>query len=215
LDGIILTDHHRTVTKEGAEVLTALRQAGLVAFAGCEFSTRQGHCLVYGVDVGQLGVGRYPLMQDLITAVRAAGGVACPSHPYREAGKYRLGNYVYHLRGLLHLECMNGQNQTGWDPAADEVASAVAEQLQLHRLGGSDAHRPEDLGLVWTEFPDSAASTKGFLDALKAGDCSVSRDEERIAQRRSTNPYSPWFGTLSFGQEKEDYLELRRRSSPH
>src|SRR5687767_11065122 len=78
LDGVVITDHHRTLTQQGLDVAKAVRADGLVCLVGCEYSTKDGHCLVFGLDVRKLDFGFYPDMQLVIDRARECGGIAFP-----------------------------------------------------------------------------------------------------------------------------------------
>ena len=190
LDGIVVTDHHRTMTTAGIEVIRAVRAAGLVALVGCEYSTKEGHCLVYGVDVAAMGWGFYPSIQRVIADVHARGGVAFPSHPYRGL-KETLGDRIYAIEGLTHAEVQNGQNAAGngWAkearPWANDKAEKAAKDLGLHRVGGSDAHHPSRIGTTFTEFGCDVRTTRDLVGALRAGDHTARRNEILIAQQEA------------------------------
>lgn len=185
LDGFVLTDHHKTLTGHGLHVIQAARKAGLVALVGCEYSTREGHCLCYGVDVRILDFGFYPSMQQVIDRVHEHGGAAFPSHPYRGV-KETLGDRIFQLKNLTHLEVLNGQNQASSAfaksarPEADQKASLAAERMGLARVGGSDAHAPSRIGTCYTEFQGSVRSTKDLIAALKARDHEARVDLEKV-----------------------------------
>jgi predicted metal-dependent phosphoesterase TrpH len=138
LDGICITDHHHTYTPEGVEVAVACRAVGLRVYHGCEYTTAEGHCLVYGVDVDQLNFGRYPAMQDVIDRVDAVEGIAIPAHPYH-GYKTLLGDKVRALKNLIAVEGLNGQVEVQ-AAAQNQHAMQMAWEEGLMVLGGSDAH---------------------------------------------------------------------------
>lgn len=188
LDGVVITDHHRTVTQEGLEIARATRAAGLLAFIGCEYSTREGHCLVYGVNIAELGFQRYPSMQEVLDKVHAAGGVAFPSHPYR-GQKETLGDRIFQLKRLTHCEARNGQNEAGGfastaTPESNLKAIAAAEHMGLGQTGGSDAHQPDRLGECYTEFAGSIKTTADLVRALRAKDHVACVNEDLVTKRR-------------------------------
>lgn len=189
IDGIVITDHHRTLTTEGLEVAKAVRAAGLVALVGCEYSTREGHCLIYGVDVARLNLGWYPPMQLVIDRVAEAGGVAFPSHPYRGV-KETLGDRIYKIRGLTHVEVANGQNAVGngWAtsarPEADKWAVMAAQSLALAPVGGSDAHVPSRIGTCYTRFAADVRTTVDLIAALKSRDHEAQVNQAMVAAQR-------------------------------
>jgi predicted metal-dependent phosphoesterase TrpH len=216
IDGVVLTDHHRTLTKEGLAVVKAVRDAGLIALVGCEYSTKEGHCLVFGVDVAKLGLGFYPTMQQLIDAVHERGGVAFPSHPYRGV-KETLGDRIYQLSGLTHVEAFNGQNEAGngWAssarPEANQKAVWVGEKMGLGQTGGSDAHQPDRIGTCFTEFSGNVRTVQALVEALKSKDhqAVVNRamvdDQKRRAVVRQTWSPSPSSAQLRWWDDEDDF----------
>jgi hypothetical protein len=167
LDGLAITDHHKTHTAEGLEVARACRALGLVVFSGCEYSALEGHVLVFGVDVEELAMGLYPPMQTVIDRVNAAGGVVVPSHPYH-GYRSTLGGGVFQLQGMAGVEVANGQCAASLARVScNEKAARAAMFLELPGTGGSDAHDPRRIGACYTEFPEWMATTGDLVAALK------------------------------------------------
>jgi len=182
LDGLVICDHHHTVTKGGGEVIALGQKHGLILLHGCEYNTRQGHCLVYGVDVDQLALGRYPEMQMVIDAVWAAGGVACPSHPYY-GYREMLGDGIYRLQGLVAAEQVNGQNEIRC-PRSNERAEEAIRALGIQAIGGSDAHNPEQVGLAFTEFAGRVTTERELVRALRGGRYRAQRNHRALDAMR-------------------------------
>jgi hypothetical protein len=184
INGLVLTDHHASLTPQGMLVLRALKAAGIFACMGCEYSTAQGHILIYGVNAAQFGWGMYPEMQRVIDETWKAGGVAIPSHPYRGYRKV-LRDDVYKMERLVALEVRNGQNQTqGFWSSDDEPAEKAQKLIGLAGIGGSDAHWPEDIGLCWTEFDGDVRTREELVEALRSGKgYRPAVNEERIKKK--------------------------------
>lgn len=214
LDGITITDHHRSITLEGYSVLEAIKEAGLIALLGCEYSTLEGHCLVYGVNVAELHLGFYPSMQFVIDTVHSSGGVAFPSHPYRGV-KETLGDRIYTLNGLTHAETYNGQNEAGNGfsptsrPEANAKAYKAAKELNLGMTGGSDAHQPARIGTCYTEFADNIKTSADLVEALRSRNHIAKVNKEMVAAQKqeavkwrenlenwytSSSPFKEWKG---------------------
>lgn len=179
LDGFAITDHHRTATAEGLKVAELARKAGLLVFRGCEYSTADGHCLVFGCDVAELGLGMYPAMQDVVTAVNKAGGVAVPAHPYH-GYKHKLGDKVKSLKGIPAVEVANGQVATR-TPSENAEALAAAKERRARRTGGSDAHYASMVGVCFTEFASLVKTERELVRALRHGHYEAVTDTARTA----------------------------------
>lgn len=163
LDGVCLTDHHRTYTAESLEVARALRKAGLLAFHGAEYSTAWGHLLVYGVNVEEFGWGYYPDPRKVIRAVNRAGGLCVVAHPYH-GYKRVCGDRVRRLSGAAGIEVANGQAEIR-DPRANKRAVETADDYAFDKFGGSDAHDPAMVGVCYTRF-DAVIQTESDLIAV-------------------------------------------------
>ncbi len=190
LDGICLTDHHSTHNAENLKVATACRAMGLVVIHGSEYSTAQGHLLVYGVDFEELQMGFYPEMQDVIDEVNRRGGAAIPAHPYK-GYKHALRDDVKNLRGVRAYEVANGQ-VTYQCSANNTKAVKAAESKNKLGTGGSDAHWVSGIGLTYTEFQGRITNEKEFLNALKRGQFRAITSRKRVAQERKS-----WFTVRS------------------
>lgn len=167
LSGFCVTDHHKTQTAEGLKVVELARSNGLRVFRGCEYTTLQGHLLIYGVDVEELTLGYYPDMQATIDVVNAAGGVAVPAHPYK-GYKTLLGDGVRKLRGVRAYETVNGACQRS-QPSVNKLAAKAARERGKLGLGGSDAHRASDVGLAYTVFHGDIRTERDLVAALRRG----------------------------------------------
>lgn len=161
LDGIAITEHSSFAASEHAERLREKYRGVIVVLRGVEFSAAEGHCLVFGTDTDRLMMQHAPV-RDVVRLVRKAGGVVIPSHPFR--GGNGLGEHVLDLEGITGLEGYNGANMH----AMNEKAVEAAVRLGLPYTGGSDAHRPAEVGSCYTEF-DSPVTEDTFLDLLRSG----------------------------------------------
>ena len=130
-------------------------------FRGVEFSSAEGHCLVFGVDTDKLSI-RYSPVEEVVRTVNQAGGVVIPSHPYRSVNS--IGDLVRRVPGICALEGYNGCNMHAFNVKAIEAAEA----RKLSYTGGSDAHIPWEVGSCFTEF-DEAVTGENLVEALKAG----------------------------------------------
>ena len=158
LNGFALTDHN---TIAGHRRLAELARENPMyqLIPGVEVSTREGHLLVYGVDV--LPPIHRPVAET-IDWVRDRGGISVLAHPFRWA--HGVGRRVAERVHADGIETLNGHNV--------EIANARAELIAARRhqaaTGGSDAHERAELGRAYTEFPVDARSVDDLLGQLKA-----------------------------------------------
>jgi len=161
LQGIAFTEHYYYGASEPVEALKEKYGNSIRIFRGVEFSTAEGHCLIFGVDTDRLSM-KYAPVADVVRIVNDAGGVAIPSHPYRSVNS--LGDLVLSISGIAALEGYNGCNMHPFNVKAIEAA----ESRKLPFTGGSDAHAPQEVGSCYTEFDDEVTADN-FIDLLKAG----------------------------------------------
>jgi predicted metal-dependent phosphoesterase TrpH len=161
LTGIVFTEHYYYGASEPIEPLREKYRGRIMIFRGVEFSAREGHCLIFGVDTDGLSL-KNASIRDIITVVTQKGGVVIPSHPYRSVNS--IGDLVKSVGGISALEGYNGCNMHGFNVKAIEAATA----LGIPFTGGSDAHTPQDVGACYTEF-DDRVTAENFIELLKAG----------------------------------------------
>ena len=161
LHGIAFTEHYYYGASEPVEVLKDKYKDSIMIFRGVEFSTAEGHCLVFGADTDKLGI-KYAPLADVVRFVNEAGGVVIPSHPYRPGTS--LGDLVRNVSGITGLEGYNGANMYAFNVKAIHAAKT----LKLPYTGGSDAHDPKEVGSCYTEFYD-AVTYENLIDLLRAG----------------------------------------------
>jgi len=161
LHGIVFTEHYYYEASEPVEALKHKYRDSIMIFRGVEFSTAEGHCLIFGADTDKMGI-KYAPLADVVRFVSTAGGVVIPSHPYRPGTS--LGDLVRSVNGIAGLEGCNGANMHAYNVKAIEAA----KQRKLPYTGGSDAHAPGEVGSCYTEF-DEAVTYENFIDLLRAG----------------------------------------------
>ncbi|MFQ3573402.1 MAG: CehA/McbA family metallohydrolase [Thermodesulfovibrionales bacterium] len=161
LDGIAITEHDYFCLSEEVEPLIDKYKDRLVIIRGVEFTTSQGHCLVFGVDTDRFFKGNID-MDVLIKEVDSLGGIAIPSHPYRTINS--IGDRLFGLSGLKVIEGHNGCNMKYMNDKAIEVS----RQLKIPYIGGSDAHTAFDVGNCYTVFKQRV-DKDNIVSSLKAG----------------------------------------------
>jgi hypothetical protein len=161
LHGIAFTEHYYYGASEHAEVLREKYGDRILIFRGVEFSSDEGHCLIFGVDTDKLSM-KYAPIKDIIRIVNQADGVVIPSHPYRSVNS--LGDLVRNVEGICALEGYNGCNMHAFNVKAIQSA----EMLTLPFTGGSDSHASQEVGSCFTEFDDVVAY-ENIIELLKAG----------------------------------------------
>lgn len=172
LDGVAFTEHYSYEASDFVEVLR-YKYKSIKLIRGVEFSTPEGHCLIFGVNTDKLPLKNVPL-NDVIRIVTDRGGVLIPTHPYR--GINSMGDIIRNVRGFSAIEGFNGLNMHHLNLKAIDVAQSLA----LPYTGGSDAHRPEDVGSCYTEF-NEVVSEDNIVEVIKKGNY-YGKDKRKISR---------------------------------
>lgn len=161
LYGIAFTEHYSFEASEAAEKLREKYHGKIMIFRGVEFSSEDGHCLVFGVNTDRLSI-KYAPAEELVRVVNEHGGVVIPSHPFR--GGNSIGEKIEQVKGFCAIEGYNGYSHH----SHNIKAVSTAEKLRLPYTGGSDAHESKEVGACYTEFNDPVTYSN-FIELLKAG----------------------------------------------
>ena len=161
LDGIAFTEHYSYEISEYAEKLRETYADRIRVFRGVEFSSADGHCLVFGVNTDRLSL-KNASVEEVVQVVNEKGGVVIPTHPFR--GNNSIGEKIKQVKGLSALEGYNGYSHH----SQNKKAIQAAEELHLPYTGGSDAHAPREAGSCYTEFANEVTHDN-YIDMLKEG----------------------------------------------
>ncbi|MCD6491654.1 MAG: CehA/McbA family metallohydrolase [Candidatus Korarchaeota archaeon] len=172
LDFIIITDHVTAETDR--KTLIAYYNAVLkvdesnpdiTVLWGFEWTYRW-HILGYGLtpdDVELLSEN----IQEAITAINNAGGIAFFAHPDWSGASY---NDLYVLKGLRGFEGFNYGHMESFIRPGGEWDALLMSGKNYIIIGGSDAHGSEEAGQWGTTFVYCPNATKkGIIEGLKRG----------------------------------------------
>jgi predicted metal-dependent phosphoesterase TrpH len=176
LDGICLTEHQ--VLWDSDDVDKLARKGGIKIFRGNEFTTNQGDILVFGLykDIREM-----LMIQELREEVQTAGGFMIAAHPFRGFKTFGIGQLqmtveqackrrVFEFVDAVEIE--NGKLSSD----ENDMARKVAEKLGLPGIGGSDAHRVEEVGKRLTIFEKEIRNERELVRELHAGRYSAARE---------------------------------------
>jgi predicted metal-dependent phosphoesterase TrpH len=169
LDGICLTDHNHRWNP--MEVETMRQQHGFLILRANEITTDQGDILVIGLEEDIQGLIK---LTDLRKKVVEAQGFMIAAHPFRGFLTFGIGYLGLtpqkaSLRPVFQevdaIEVMNSRVSE----KENHFAAQVAEILRLPVIGGSDAHKPGEVGRFATRFTNPIYDEKGLIAALRTG----------------------------------------------
>lgn len=145
MQGLAITDHNAIAGSLEASSLGIAE--GLLVLKGVEVTTTEGHVLAYGVR--EL-IPRGLAIEETVERIRDSGGIAVAAHPKRFPTGIGLKNAE--AGNFSAIEVMNG----GSSESSNRKARMVAERLGLSQTGGSDAHRPSEIGRAYTVIEDKS-----------------------------------------------------------
>jgi predicted metal-dependent phosphoesterase TrpH len=133
---IAITDHE---TMEGYKrIKNSSFFKELLVIPGIEITTTLGDIIILGLE-------NPPIIKDpylLLDEVKKEGGFILAPHPFDNKRK-SLGSLCAKLR-VDFIEVYNGRS----DAQANKEAREFATALKMKMVGGSDAHRKEEIGSV-------------------------------------------------------------------
>lgn len=223
--GMVVTDHNTyNGYRQWKYVLKEKYQDDFVVLKGIEYDTRDaGHILVImpeGVRMRLLELRGLPVAA-LIDFVHRHGGILGPAHPCGEKylsyahtkGYYNAPEYA---KRFDFFEVFNACES----PESNEGAMKLAMKYQKPGVGGSDAHRPDCVGMAYTELPEPVTCETELIarirkkENIKAGGSNYNKTtKDKMGKANKLLVYSFWFynmgGTIlrHYKRNKKNRLE--------
>jgi predicted metal-dependent phosphoesterase TrpH len=153
LDVIAITDHERIDAALAGRSIARDRGLRIEVVVGEEVTTLGGHLLALWIEQP---IKPFRSLRSTIAAVHDQGGLAIPAHPLVP---YPLCAQGFALRRLVagdpHFrpDALEAFNPTMLGRPWHGRVVKFAEELGLARVGNSDAHALEAIGVGWTTFP--------------------------------------------------------------
>lgn len=158
LDGICITDHDTIDGKDEVEELSL--KFNFPIFLGVEILTHEGDVVVFGLD--NIPSKKISL-SHLLDLVDKVGGVAIPAHPYRRNNR-GIGDHIYRYSTRFHgIEVLNGNTRLD----RNIKANLTAKNLNLPRIGASDAHHIDEIGRYVTHFDRDVSCVADLICEIK------------------------------------------------
>jgi len=189
LHGFAITDHntcdaYHYMVDKGLARRDGQPVDGFLILPGVEVSTADGHLLCIGTVVpqmkGQPAIG-------VAEAVRAAGGLAIPAHPY---DKFRAGIREAVL-DQMEVDAIETFNAAISFRTFNEQAHTYAVRRRLRMIAASDAHHDAAIGTSHMVFETNDFSVRGIVAGIKAG---AQRHEQLLTFRdKLRKTLNNWF----------------------
>jgi len=169
LDGICFTDHNRAWSVEDTEKLS--KKWDFVVIGGMEVDTAEGHMLVFGLHED---IKKTMHVSQLRQMVDKVGGVIVFAHPFKSFLMFGMSDISLDveqasarpaLKVVDALEAFSGRA----GESENRLAQDVAKKLGMKGTGGSDGHRPGEIGRCVTIFENDIKNEAELIAELKAG----------------------------------------------
>lgn len=166
LDVIAITDHDEI--QGSLKALELAPKYGIEVIPGVEVTTAEGDLLVYNITEN---IERGLPLVDTILKVAELGGFCIAAHPM--AGGFGMKSLSAHsIIKSLHNRCVaetligiETYNATAIDKVSSHRAHILCKRLGLAKLGNSDAHIVQAIGLGRTGFPGHTA--RELIEAIR------------------------------------------------
>ncbi|MCY3691724.1 MAG: PHP domain-containing protein [Chloroflexota bacterium] len=173
LDGICITEHDSFWSPEDTAALT--RRHGILVLPGAEINTDAGHVLVFGLNRYRFGMHKPSFLR---AEADSLGAVLIAAHPYRRryledpasdpAVRAEMLDRAIadpQLRLFDAVESFNGRGSLN----ENRFAHDLNQVLGRPGVGGSDAHRIQQIGTAATRFERRITSLEDLIAEIRAG----------------------------------------------
>ncbi len=162
LDAICITEHHSFELSQPFDAIST--DTGFPIIRGMEYKAKEGHLLVFGVNMSRTDMPSQMPMQQVVQWVANHGGIAIPAHPFQpDMFGGMLGEDLLTLKQIIAVETMNGSASNDENKKAENAAQKMGWRM----VGGSDAHGPNSIGKAYTVFQDKINNADQLVEALK------------------------------------------------
>lgn len=158
IDVLSITDHDTVDGSLSAMEIVSAEKLPLVVIPGIEISTRSGHLLAYGVSKSiEKGLG----MRETCEEVRGLKGLTVLAHPFDF-----LRNGTLRKEDFRFVDCVEVFNAKSY---FNFLAKRYAKRYNKKGIGGSDAHRASDVGIVinYLEAPNKESILNAIYDGRR------------------------------------------------
>ena len=167
LHGFAITDHntcdaYHYLVDKGLARRDGLPVDGFLILPGVEVSTEEGHLLCIGTALPQM---KGEPACDVAKAIRAAGGLAIPAHPF---DVFRAG-IREDVLDTLEIDGIEVFNAAISFSKYNARAHAYAQRRNVSMIAASDAHHEAAIGTSRMVFATDDFSVRGIIAAILRG----------------------------------------------
>lgn len=225
-DGMLISDHDTyNGYREWLRELKGRKFQDFVVLKGIEYDTIDaGHILIIMPETVKLKILelRGLPVHFLIDIVHRNGGILGPAHPCGE--KYlsitNTRKHRHQLAVMDRFDFIEGFNSCE-EQEGNARAMEIAGQFEKPVFGGSDAHKPDCVGLGWTDFSEPVACESDLIRLVKekgrdacvcGGEYYEGTTKKRIGRANNLLVSSFWFYNhlASLWRHRKRKLELKK-----
>ena len=171
LDVIAIADHERIDAALAARSMAEARGSKVAVIIGEEITSRGGHVL--GLFLTKR-IKPWGSLRSTVAQIHEQGGLAIMAHPLVPYPLCVSGRSIRSLLSeqdpIFHPDAIEAFNPTTAKMPWAARVPAFAEEVGLAVIGGSDAHRAEDVGQALTTFPGKTVDeVRAALEAKATG----------------------------------------------
>ncbi|WP_254862013.1 PHP domain-containing protein [Halovivax gelatinilyticus] len=149
LDGVATTNH---------DYFTRFDSTTPVTIPGIEISTDRGHVLVVGPNPPEATEPGTLTPAEAVELAHERDCAAIVAHPFRNSTVREAADVPF-----------DAVEVNGKHPRSRPLVEAVADQLDLPLIGGSDAHFPVEVGRAYTRIDADELTPESVVDAIRDG----------------------------------------------
>ena len=169
VDIIAITDHERIDAAVAARAIAEAEGLPIEVIVGEEVTTRNGHLVALFLEER---IGPWHSMRTTVARVHDQGGLAIVAHPLVPyplcASARTIRKLMHDPDDHVHPDALEAFNPTTARMRWSRRVPALAEEVGIAAVAGSDAHRASAVGHAVTTFGGSSAAD--LRAALKARD---------------------------------------------
>lgn len=159
LDAIAITDHERIDAAVAAQAIAEGRGLPLEVVVGEEITTRNGHLVGLWL---RRRIRPWHSMKRSIALIHEQGGLAIVAHPLPPyplcASEGTVRRLLDEADAVYHPDALEGFNPTTARMPWSRKAPALARELGIAAVAGSDAHHASKVGSALTCFQGTCAA---------------------------------------------------------
>ena len=170
--GMVVTDHDSyNGYRYWRDNIKGKTHTDFKVFKGIEYDTSgAGHVIIIlpeGVKLKLMELRGLPL-NILVSAVHSVGGILGPAHPGGDKYLALMKTRAYRKdpRIVKRFDFIETFNSCETDES-NELAARLAAKYDKPGTGGSDAHKPDCVGLGYTEVPDDVCTESELIACIK------------------------------------------------